>query len=98
MASGYRNSYRGSFIGTAATLDLTVVGFRPRTVHLFSRAGDVATWQETMPDAAMRKTTAAGVGSYVTTLGVTPLANGFRLGADTDLNVASEVVDFEALD
>jgi hypothetical protein len=86
----------GSVKGTGAQLDVTTVGFRPKEVQLYNQAGDQAHWQESMPDDAMHKVTAAGAGSYVTTNGITPLANGFRLEADGDLNVADEVLHWLA--
>jgi hypothetical protein len=102
MASGIRSVYRGSFTGTGSQLDVTVVGFRPRSVRLLNLAGICrGEWQETMPDGAMLKTVDSGSGTtdivnVTATTGITPLANGFRLGADTDLNVSGEIVHFEA--
>lgn len=98
MASGNKRSYRSAFTGTGAQLDVTEIGFRPTEVFLYNRAGDEAHWQDNKADASMLKRTAAGVGSQVTTGGITPLANGFRLGADGDLNVSGEIVDFVAHD
>ena len=98
MASGAVRRARGTFTGTGASLDILTIGFRPSIVRLYNRAGNVAYWSDCMADAAMHKRTNAGAGSFVTANGVTPLATGFRLGADTDLNVAAEVVDWEAMD
>ncbi len=97
MASGTSRVVRGSVVGTGAALNVRTVGFRPRTVRLLNLDGVAkATWQNTMPDAAMWKVVTAGTQSYVTSNGITPLADGFQLGADTDLNVAGEVVHWEA--
>ncbi|MDX1390316.1 MAG: hypothetical protein R3344_14090, partial [Acidobacteriota bacterium] len=53
-------------------------------------------WNNTMPDAAGLKQVTAGTLSYITSDGVTPLSNGFTIGADTDVNVSGEVVHWEA--
>ncbi len=100
--SGQKRHAQGVYTGTGATLTVEV-GFLPTKVKLTSRAGDEATFQRnvgdtSMPDAAMHKRTAAGVGSYVTSLGITPTDTGFTIGADTDLNVSAELVDWEAID
>ena len=101
MASGIRLVARGSFIGTGAQLDVTSVGFRPRRVRLLNVTGIcTGEWQDSMADAAMFKVVDSGTNltdlTFVTTNGITPLSTGFRLGADTDLNVAAEVVHWEA--
>ena len=97
MASGTSRVVRGSFVGTGSALNCRTVGFRPRTVRLLNLDGVAkATWLNTMPDAAMWKVVTAGTQAYVTTGGITPLADGFQLGADTDLNVSGEVVHWEA--
>lgn len=98
MASGNVRAVRGAFVGTGATLSVRTIGFRPTAVRLWNTAGDEAHWQDDMADAAMHKRTAAGAGSFVTTLGVTPLSDGFSLGADTDLNVLTQKVHFEVWD
>jgi hypothetical protein len=97
MSSGVRKKYRGSFVGTGAQLDITVVGFRPREVTLQNVGAGLssANWQESMPDGAMTKEITAGTMSYVTGgNGITPLVNGFRLGADVNLNIAGQTVLF----
>ena len=101
MSSGVQRSVRGTFIGTGAQLDIKTVGFRPGKVKLLNVTGlCVAEWTNTMADASMLKTVDSGSGTtdivFPTTNGITPLADGFRLGADADLNVAAEVVHFEA--
>lgn len=74
--------------------------------------GDEMTWTDTMPDGYGFKRVAAGTGSYVTSGGVTPVrqdvmsppvggsaqdpGRGFTIGTDSDLNVASENVHWEA--
>jgi len=90
---------RGSVVGTGADLDVKTVGFRPKSVKVVNKASaDEGYWHEHMADDSALKRLAAGTGSIITTNGITPLAAGFRLGADTDLNVAGEVVLWEAAD
>lgn len=101
MASGGGRIVCGSFPGTGAQLDVKKVGFRPKKVELYNVSGNCqAVWTESMPDAAMQKTVDSGTQqsdvAYVTSNGITPLAEGFRLGADSDLNVAAEIVHFVA--
>lgn len=94
-----RVTYVGSFEGTGAALDITKVGFRPRVVKVFNKDGLCTLyWNKAMPDASGYKTITAGTESFITSNGITPLAGGFRLGADTDLNVSGEVCYFEAVD
>jgi hypothetical protein len=59
---------------------------------------DLATgvWLEGMADDSVFKEVTAGTKSLATTGGVTPLSDGFSLGADTDLNVDTELVRYEA--
>jgi hypothetical protein len=99
MASGTSRVVRGSFVGTGALLNVRTVGFRPRTVRLWNIDGLAkAHWQDGLPDAAAWKVITAGTQSYITSNGVTPLSNGFSLGADADLNVSGEVVHWEAVE
>ena len=95
MSSGVRKKYRGSFVGTGANIDILVPGFRPAEVSLFNAGGGLssASWQKEMPDGSMQKEITAGTTSFVTGgNGITPLANGFRLGADANLNIAGQTV------
>lgn len=95
MSSGVRKKYRGSFVGTGAQLDILVPGFRPREVSLFNSGAGLssANWTSEMPDGSMAKEITAGTMSFVTGgNGITPLANGFRLGADANLNIAGQTV------
>ncbi|PNX52104.1 MAG: hypothetical protein BV456_00735 [Thermoplasmata archaeon M8B2D] len=93
MSSGVTRSMSGSFVGTAATVSIRTLNFRPKFVKIINATGVCfAEWCSSMPDASAMKTVTAGTTSYITTLGITPLSNGFSLGADTDLNVAAETV------
>lgn len=101
MASGVRRQVRGSFTGTGSQLDIKTLQFRPAHVKLLNVTGNCqAEWSESMADASMQKIVDSGSAatdvSFVTSNGITPLADGFRLGADGDLNVASEVVHYIA--
>ena len=97
MASGAAKVVYGGALGTGADLDIRSVGFRPRSVEILNMdSGDQLTWFEPMPDAGGLKRQTAGTAVVLTTTGVTPLADGFRLGADADVNVAGETVHFKA--
>ncbi|MGW8177876.1 MAG: hypothetical protein ACWGQW_03665 [bacterium] len=97
MGSGVSRVMTGAVRGTGAVLPVRTVGFRPQRVELFNRDGlVVCSWQESMPDDSMMKQVTAGTISFVTSGGITPLSNGFQLGADVDANVADELVDWAA--
>ena len=97
MSSGVTRMVTGSFVGTGSAVDVKTVGFRPRRVELFNVTGlAVAHWTDAMADASMVKQVTAGTMTFPTSNGVTPLANGFRLGADGDMNVAAETVHWVA--
>lgn len=97
MSSGAIKKATGSFIGTGAQLDVKTVGFRPKHVVLLNKTGLARLeWTDTMADAAGIKTVTDGTISAISTGGITPLASGFRLGADTDINVSAEEVHFIA--
>lgn len=102
MSSGARRVVSGSFIGDGSARSIKTVGFRPTVVRLYNVTGNaVAVWLKSMPDDAMQKTVDSGAGttdlSYVTSGGVTPLSDGFTLGADADLNASAETVHWEAV-
>lgn len=93
-------TYAGTLAGTGAAITVDI-GFRPRYVKVWNvAAGGLCTleWTQTMPDAYGFKEVTAGTKSYITSLGITPLANGFTLGADTDVNVSGETVHFVAFE
>ena len=96
MGSGNQQAY-GSFIGTGADMDITVVGWKPREVRLINvTSGDELAWFETMDDDSGFKRIAAGTGAQITSNGITPLYNGFSFGADSDMNVAAQTVHWVA--
>lgn len=92
MASGGRRSIQGSFVSDGSARSVQTVDFRPTRVELAVDAGDTAVWTSEMADDSMIKRVAAGTGSQVVSAGVTPLANGFTLGADADLNASGETI------
>lgn len=89
--------------GTGANIDIAC-GFVPayvRVVNFESATSEQLEWFRGMSDAHALKTVGTtGVGTRITTLGITPLgdaaadtvAQGFRIGADTDVNVAGESI------
>lgn len=97
MSSGVSRVMAGSVVGTGSALSVKTVGFRPKKVELFNAtSGDQLEWTQSMADAAGLKRVAAGTGSFITSNGVTPLGNGFTLGADADVNASGEVVHWVA--
>lgn len=99
MASGISAVRYGSFIGTGADLEVRgEIGFRPRSVRILAEAG-LATgdWTEGMADGSVLKRVTAGDLTLVTGgNGITPLADGFKIGGDADLNGSGELVRWEA--
>lgn len=94
-----RVTYVGSVTGTGSALDVTKLGFRPRVVKLINKDQPATLyWNKEMPNASGLKEVAAGTKTFPTTNGITPLANGFRIGALANINVADQVIYFEASD
>lgn len=96
-----RVTYVGAVDGTGSAIDLTTLGFRPRVVRLFNKDGLVsAYWNKAMPDASAWKELnhATVQRAFVTSDGITPLANGFTIGADSDINASGELIYYEAVD
>lgn len=82
---------------TAAAFDITC-GFTPRWVRVVNEtSGDMYEWYDGMASAEAIKTVAAGTRSIITTLGITPLTDGFTVGLDTDVNVINEQLSWVAL-
>ncbi len=101
MGSGGSRLMAGGVVGTGATLNVRTIGFRPSYVEIFNTTGNAkATWVKGMADDSAQKTVDSGAGatdiSLITSLGITPLSDGFTLGADTDLNVADEQIRYVA--
>ena len=82
--------------GTVAAFDLEI-GYKPRYVCVENvTSGDKMEWFEGMADASAIKTVAAGTRTIITSNGITPLANGFTVGLDTDVLVTSEQLSWRA--
>lgn len=88
MSSPAHAIIHGSIMSTGSAIDIKTIGFRPKMVMM--EMGGISTrWQKTMADASAYKRLANGAGSLVSANGITPLADGFRIGTDTDINPAS---------
>lgn len=101
MASGAKSPAVGAFHGTGATKNIDTVGFRPRLVRVVNVASGGkcrVEWFDSMADDSGVKTATAGDITVLTTLGITPRANGFAFGADSDLNVSGELCHYEAIE
>lgn len=99
MSSGVRKAFKGAFVGTGAQIDITHIGFRPARVELFNAGAGLSrmTFLSAMPDGSGFKEVTDGTSTFVTGgNGVTPLAQGFRLGADANMNIAGQTVYFDA--
>jgi len=101
--SGAKSPAVGSVYGTGADMNIRTVGFRPRFVQVFNVGGNAqGMWSVDMADDSMQKAVDSGAGatdiSLVTSNGITPLSNGFALGADTDVNVSGELVHWVAFE
>lgn len=93
-----RNLTIGRYItsSTAAAFDLTT-GFKPRYVRVVNvTSRDMLEWFEGMDDASAIKSVAAGTRTLITTLGITPLDDGFTVGLDADVNVINEQLSWIA--
>jgi hypothetical protein len=101
MSSGVNKVIVGSFYGSGATKEVRTVGFRPKLVRLVNVASGGLVrfeWFQGMADDTAIKTAAIGDISVLTSLGITPLSDGFQVGADTDMNVDGELIRFEAVE
>lgn len=96
--AGVSNVAVGRYINgvTAAAFTITT-GFRPRYVKVINSSGIAQMeWSEGMDDNSGLKRLAL-TGSFVTGNAITPTANGFTVGLDTDLNVLSEQLSWVAI-
>ena len=96
---GVNNLDSGRYLtsSTAATIAITL-GYTPRYVRVLNMtSGDMYEWIEGMADASAHKRIAAGTASIITTLGITPTANGFTIGLDADVNVINEQLSWVAM-
>lgn len=96
MGSGLTRYLNGAGVGSGSDLDIKVIGFKPRCVHIINiTSGDELWWNDTMADDKGYKRVAAGTGAMISSNGITPLPEGFSFGADTDLNVDGEGFTWE---
>lgn len=98
MSSGVQLSKNGAVTGTGANLDVRTIGFRPRRVELINLSGLVtAEWTDTMTEGrGIKRVTAGDMTQIAALAGITPLSDGFRIGADADVNVSGEVIHWVA--
>lgn len=102
MSSPAAEIVTGSFIGTGSALNIKTLNSKVKALWLHNQSSaDSAFWQKSMADASMMKRVAAGTQTYVSSNGVTPYqaadGAGFTLGADSDMNVAGEIVHYMAI-
>ncbi len=97
MGSGVNRVVVGSVTGTGSIINVSHVGFRPKRVTLDNVGGLVtASWHKDMADASAIIRVTAGDMTFVTSDGVTPLAGGFRIGADANINASGELIHWTA--
>ncbi len=83
--------------GTGAAITFDDIGFTPAAVEIINVTGGVLFfWTNKMTAGAGYKLVSGAANtvtfSAISSGGVTPLPNGFILGADTDVNVDGEVM------
>lgn len=98
MSSGVQRRVQGAFIGTGSEIEIRTVGFRPTRVELYN-ADDPGflVWFAGMPDASGFKHV-DDASTFLSSNGITPLSNGFKIGADSDMNANTEKVFYEAFE
>ena len=92
----------GSITGTGAAINVPL-GFAPTSVRIRNRTSrDTLEWDDDMAAASGNKRVAAGTGTLITVGGISPYAGteqisrGFTIGTDADINVAAELLFYEA--
>lgn len=92
----------GSVVGTGATINVEI-GFKPRKVVLFQEDTPAKIeWTDDMGAGHGMKTVGTPAFSALTTLGISHLSgttttkDGFKIGADTDVNIATETIFYVA--
>lgn len=95
MGSPSSNKGTGSVVGTGGAIDVRAFGYRPKTVRLH-QGGVTIDWQEGMASGTAYKRLANGTGSFIASNGITPLVDGFTIGADTDINAVGATIRWEA--
>lgn len=98
MSQGHSPAY-GSVTGTGAAINISL-GFIPVAVDVFNvTTRDGIEWRTGMGNGFGLKTVAAGTRTVISTLGISAYAGadasasrGFTIGADTGVNVATNVI------
>lgn len=99
VPAGVNNVAVGRYLtsSTAAAFKITT-GFKPRYVHVINNtSGDEEEFFEGMTDAHAFKKVALGTTAEITSLGITPAADGFTVGLDLDINVINEQLSWIAI-
>ena len=97
MSSGVSVTRTGSFTSDGSARSIRTLGFRPRVIKVINiTSRDGFDWFAGMADASALKTVAAGTRTAATTNGITPLSDGFTVGADADVNANGETVHWAA--
>lgn len=96
---GIVNIAIGSYVSDATAAAFTITcGFTPRYVKVMNQtSGDQLEWFYGMTNAHGIKRVAAGTATAITSLGITPVAGGFTVGLDTDINVINEQLRWIAM-
>lgn len=93
----------GTTTGTGSAINVSL-GFTPKFVIIINETDPgIYLWSDTMADAEMTKLTDAVALTFPTSNGVSVYAGsvaanakGFTIGADTDMNAASDVLHYIA--
>lgn len=99
MSSGVNRVVVGAVQGTGSAITVDQIGFRPKLVRVVNAGATGLSrleWFEGMADAAAIKTITNGTISAIAVDGITPLATGFTLGGDANVNISGEVAYYEA--
>lgn len=94
----------GTVEGTGSAINIQC-GFQPKAVLLFNIDGLAKLeWTENMGAGKGLKTVTAGTVSFIASNGITKYAGtaagdkeGFTIGADTDVNVSAETIEYVAI-
>ena len=97
--NGVVNTAHGSYLDTGTVAAFTITtGFKPRYVRVVNEtSGDEEAWFEGMADAEAFKRVQAGTGAMITSNGITPTANGFTVGLDTDIVYTSQQLSWRCV-
>jgi len=82
---------------TAVEFDIEC-GFKPRYVCVINVTDrEMIEWYEGMADASALYQAAAGTRTLITTLGITPLTDGFTVGLQLNVNVVNKQLSWIAI-